>query len=357
MRIVLLSYFHGYGGAEKQTVLLANALAKNHDVTIISICADDCKYEIDVKVRRLFIPDKRNNLLRVVYRYLEIRKILNQLKPDITISFWFQPVYLVAYIKKSITGHVIYSERGDPDDKEYSGLLGIVRRFTLKRIDGFVFQTHSARKCFDKKVFERSIVIPNALSITTTGLNDSEPRRKAIVTVGRLCSQKNHKMAVDAFAKVNKIVPEFTLEIYGEGEQEEFLTEYIKEKGLNDSVSIYTPTADIHSRIKDATMFVLSSEYEGMPNVLLEAMALGLPCISTDYRPGGVKELIVSGENGIIVPNNDCNAMAEAILSLLFDENQMRYIGRNAKKAAIKYSPDSCFDKWEGYLNKFSTRI
>ena len=135
MKLVFLSYLHGFGGAEKQNVMLANAMVdRGHDVTLISICADNNCYELDDRIKYIFLPDRKNGALCLLTRYQDIKSALRKIKPDATVNFWFQSAYFTALMKKSITGKVIYSERGDPGDKEYGGLLGIVRKFTLPRI-------------------------------------------------------------------------------------------------------------------------------------------------------------------------------------------------------------------------------
>lgn len=353
MKIAILSYFHGYGGAEKQTVLLANGLvAKKHDVMVVSICEDDCKYHLNGDVKRKYIRDRNTSVFRIITRFLDIKSTLSGFQPDITISFWFQPIYLAAFMGRKVTGRLVYSERIDPGNKKYLGVLGIIRCLVIGKIDGFVFQTESAKRYFSGKIQDKSVVITNALTLDTFEASADEPRKKVIVSIGRLSQQKNHKLVIDAFAKIHKSIPEYTLEIYGDGELKEYLIRYISEKKLCDKVSINAPTPYVHMEIKNASVFVLGSEYEGMPNALLEAMALGLPCITTDFQPGGAVEIITSGINGIIVPNNDCDAMAKAILALISDEKLRDYIGGNAKKVIGKFAPQKIFDQWESFLLK-----
>ena len=166
MKIVFLSYLHGFGGAEKQNIMLANSMVgKGHDVTLISICANNVCYELDSRIKYIYLPDRVKGPLRILDRFLGIRKLLNEIRPDVTVNFWFQSSYLTALMKKNTVGKVIYSERGDPGDKEYSGVLGIVRNIVLPRIDGFVFQSRGAQNYFNDSVKEKSVVNPNPLFI------------------------------------------------------------------------------------------------------------------------------------------------------------------------------------------------
>ena len=351
MKIVFLSYLHGFGGAEKQNVMLANAMAeRGYDVTIISISVDNNCYSLDERVKYLFLPDRQSGVLRILTRYQDIKKMLLKLKPDVTVSFWFQSAYLTALMRKSITGKIIYSERGDPGDKEYSGVLGLIRKLTLPRIDGFVFQSKGAQGYFDDKVQRRSIVIPNPVFVKAEDHPTVEERRKVIVTVGRLHPQKNQKMLINAFALIADRIPEYTLEIYGDGDLKDELQKQIDELKLTNKVFLKGTSKRIHCLIYDAAIFVLSSDYEGLPNTLLEAMALGIPSISTDCKPGGAREIIDDCENGLITPIGDKRKLAESIIRVISDEDLQRKFSEKGKIKSSLFLPNIIYKKWEDYF-------
>jgi len=355
MKLVFLSYLHGFGGAEKQNVMLANAMAeRGHNVTLISICADNNCYSLDERVKYIFLPDRKTNVMRLVTRYRDIKEKLKEIDPDVTVSFWFQSAYLTALMKKKITGKVVYSERGDPGDKEYSGALGLIRKLTIAGIDGFVFQSKGAQSYFNESVRNRSTVIPNPVFVHPEDFPAVTQRRKAIVTVGRLHPQKNQALLINAFAKISREFPEYTLEIYGDGELKDELRTRIDSLGISDKAMLKGTSKKIHSLIYDAALFVLSSDYEGIPNTLLEAMALGMPCISTDCRPGGARELIENGKDGIIVPINDETALANAITDLLSDEEKASEIGRRARITARRFDPANVYSQWERFFETIS---
>lgn len=353
MRIVFLSYLHGFGGAEKQNVMLANAMAeRGHDVTLISIFADNNCYELNHSVKYIFLPDRGAKANRIITRYQDIKRLLKELHPDVTINFWFQSAYMTAMMKKSITGKVIYSERGDPGDKEYSGALGVIRKLTLPRIDGFVFQSKGAQNYFNNKIQKRSIVIPNPVFVRAEAYPSVTNRRKAIVNVGRLHPQKNQKLLIDAFALVEEKIPEYTLEIYGDGELKEELQSYIDKMGLADRVFLKGTSKQIHQLIYDASLFVLSSDYEGLPNTLLEAMALGIPSISTDCKPGGAREIIDNGINGLVTPIGGKEQLADAIMRLLTDNQTAKQMSEKAKSKMRGFSPSEIYARWEEAITR-----
>lgn len=351
MKIVFLSYLNGFGGAEKQNVMLANAMSEQgHDVTLISICADNNRYDLDEEVKYIFLPDRKTNALRLFTRYHDIKRELERIKPDLTVSFWFQSAYMTALMKKSITGKVIYSERGDPGDKEYHGVMGAIRLLTLPRIDGFVFQSKGAQSYFNKSVQSRSTVIPNPVFVKTEYYPTVEERRKAIVTVGRLHPQKNQKLLINAFAMIEDKIPEYTLEIYGEGELKDSLQQQIDRLDLSNRIFLKGTSKEIHKLIYDAALFVLCSDYEGLPNTLLEAMALGIPCISTDCRPGGAREIIEDGIDGIIVPVGNEEELAKAMIQLLKNYNDALEKSKAAQKKMTKYQKSEIYLQWDKYF-------
>ena len=351
MRIVFLSYLHGFGGAEKQNVMLANAMAKRgHDVTLVSICSDNNCYELDKKVNYKFIPDRKTNALRIITRYQDIKKTLGKLKPDITVNFWFQSAYMTALMNKSITGKIIYSERGDPGDIEYSGLLGMVRKVVLPRIDGFVFQSRGAQSFFDDKVKQRSVIIPNPVFVGCEEFKNLKERRKAVVTVGRFHPQKNHKLLIDAFALVANQISDYTLEIYGDGDLKDELQDHINSLGLKNRVFLKGTSKRIFELIYDSSLFVLSSDYEGLPNTLLEARALGIPVVSTDCKPGGAREIIEDGKDGFITPVGDAEKLSKAITDVLSDINLARKFSRIGIERMKSYNPLLIYDKWESFF-------
>jgi len=355
MKIVFLAYLHGYGGAERQIVMLANAMAeKGHDVVLASICVNNCRYELNSKMRYVFLPDREHGIKRIFSRYQDIMSLLAREKPDVTVNFWFQSAYMTAIMKKSITGKVIYSERGDPGDKEYTGVLGMIRKLTIPRIDGFVFQSKGAQYYFNNSVRKRSVVISNPVFINRDDYPKVVNRRKVIITVGRLHPQKNHKLLIDAFAKCAEEFPEYTVEIYGDGPLKEETQKYIVQKKLDDRIFLKGTSDNIYQYMVDCSLFVLTSDYEGLPNTLLEAMALGVPCISTDCKPGGAREIIHNGRDGIIVSCDDKDELVNAIRFMLINHEVANDMGTLAAINIKRYSPILIYKHWEKFFYRIS---
>ena len=150
--------------------------------------------------------------------------------------------------------------------------------------------------------------------------------------------------------KIAEEFPKVRLIIYGDGEDREMLIDYVKNSNYQDRIHLPGAVNDVKDRIKKAKVFVLSSNTEGMPNALMEALALGIPSVSTDCPCGGPRMLMEGKENGILVPVKDTDAMAKAMEQLLTDEELWEKYSKNAYKLTEELHPDKVNKKWEEYL-------
>lgn len=353
MKILTVGYLHGSGGAERQIILLSNQLARlGHDVTLCVLNENKSPYTINEKVHVIDLcNDEGTGRLRVWRRYKAFKKTVESVRPDVIVNYNLQSAYFCLGISKKARGKVIYSERGDPYDKEYSGLLGKVRDLTVARMDGLVFQSEGARDFFPNKVKEKSVVIHNSVNVPQDKYPMPEERDNRIVSVGRLHPQKNYPLLINAFARVASTFPDFKLDIYGDGDLRESLQSQIGSLGLTTRITLNKSRSNVWDCIRTASLFVLSSDYEGMPNALMEAMALGLPCIATDCRPGGARTLIDNGKNGYIVPLRNEEALAERISYILSHYEEAKKIATEAMTLKNTHSEEVIFEKWNNYLS------
>ena len=182
----------------------------------------------------------------------------------------------------------VVSERNDPNHR--NKIKQLLLNLSYRRSNGCVFQTYDALRWYGKRVSNKSIVIHNPVNISFNTANVSN-EKKQILYVGRLTSQKNVMMLIDAFAIFSNNHREFTLKIIGNGELEGSLRNYILAKGLEKKVSICLSSKTWQHDEFDSSLFVLPSKFEGMPNVLAEALCLGIPSVATNCTIGGPKEL------------------------------------------------------------------
>lgn len=165
----------------------------------------------------------------------------------------------------------------------------------------------------------------------------------------RCLSAREPILAIDAFEAISKSFSNVKMHIYGNGPEEERLKRYVNKKLLEDKIIFEGYAADVMERISDAEIFLLTSDYEGMPNALMEAMGIGLPVISTDCPCGGPKYLIKSGFNGLLVPVQDCEALCKALKFYLENPNIAQTYGINAKDICDKMNPTKIAKKWLDY--------
>ncbi len=344
MKVVFLMGSFGGGGSERTVAYLSKYMSEQgHDVTVLCL-TDEIFYELGekVKLKTLHIPSQPKNAVdryvKIAKRFLKTRRALNQMKPDVVFC-------MLPFAAKFILGHkkrggyrLISSERALPQAYDEATVNLILRVF--RECDGVIFQTQRAKDFFPEDIQSKGVVIHNAVG---NPLVQNAPtavvRQKKIAAMGRVTSQKDYPTLLRAFAEVAKAYPEHTLEIYGEGPDEAALQSLAEELGIGSRVLFQGAHPDAILRIADSACYVMSSRYEGMPNALMEAMAVGLPCISTDC-PNGPAELIEDGRNGLLVPVGDVEAMSGAILRYLGDPSFSEACGREAREILHTHAID-----------------
>lgn len=209
---------------------------------------------------------------------------------------------------------VVSAERGDPYTLKFPWSL--FTKWTYRYSDYCFFQLPNARDFYGRKTREHSFVIPNVFIPQELLEPHTGARNKTIVSAGRFAQEKRFEVLIEAFSIVKAKHPEYSLTIYGEGSYLEIYKQLVSSLGLSD-VSFPGYVNNVAKAIQHDGIFVLSSLYEGIPNSLIEALSVGIPCVSTDCTPGGPRYLTKNGTTGIIVPVNDVCAMANAILRII----------------------------------------
>lgn len=238
------------------------------------------------------------------------------------------------------------------------GLLGAIDRWRtwqderiVRRFDNFVVLTNEDRGYWGK--LQNIEVIPNAAMFVADRYSDVSNKR--VIAVGRLDYQKGFDRLIQAWEIVYKSgkYNDWRLDIFGQGEWKEMLQGMIDERGLNSSAFINKPTKNIGKEYAESAMLVMSSNYEGFPMVMIEAMACGLPVVAFDFKCGP-KDIIREGENGLIIPNGDIKALAEGIIKLMEDTNCRKRMSANARKIVDTYSEKTVMNKWMGLFNNLT---
>lgn len=350
MNIAFLVDSIAHGGAGRVVSLLANGLsADGNDVTIIVSSDSEHIYRLNTDIK--FVPLKYNNKINVFQKIKLINKVCKKNSIDVLVTFMTELNVFGIVASIGSPWKVIISERNDPvltpKDKRIRALRSIMYPFA----DGYIFQTEEIKSFFSKRIQNNCQIIINPLMEKLPEVYTGEQNAE-IVAVGRLNKQKNYPMLITAFEGVHEVYPEYCLKIYGEGPERSYLERLIVEKELQDCVSLMGQVSDIYERIKKSKLFVMSSDYEGLSNALMEAMALGLPVISTDHGGGGARELIKDGINGLLVPINDADELKEKMIKLIKNPDLSRQLGMNASKIRKTTSQVSVCKKWVQYIDR-----
>lgn len=355
MKILFYINVLGGGGAERVVANLANHFERDHhQIIVVASNRVDNEYQINKNVKKIYLNDnidiKGNRIIKNIKMIYFLRYLIKKEEPDVVISFMQEPNLRAVLSSIGLKNKVIVSVRNDPE-KEYPGILGqVIGKMILPLADGCVFQTVDAQRWFPYKLQKKSSIIFNEVAEQFFKISRKVP--KNIVSIGRLNNQKNHVLLIRAFAKLSEKYPDEKLFIYGEGELRNFLEKEIERYKLAKKIFLMGATDHVAEVLSEAKLFVLSSDYEGMPNVLLEALAVGVPCISTDCPCGGPKTIIESGVNGFLIPINDEEELIKKIEYILNNENIANELSIAAKQSAKRFRPETVYLEWEKYVSK-----
>lgn len=332
MKIVFVTPGMNFGGAERVISILANNWCDmGHEVSLfITASNKPSVYKMNGKINVKYYEAYRENGVSHFKLLSSIRKFVNKEKPDCVLSFMNDvcAYTIIALVGKNIP--IIYSERNDPNKTNQSKIDKVLRKIVEIGAEHIVFQTRGAQSCYSEKVQRKSSIILNPVNLEKIPERIKEEiNYSEIVSVARLEPQKNQDLLIEAFYLVNKKHKNVILKIFGEGSLTDSLKNKINELGLRDRVFLMGAKTDVLEWIKDAFCFVLSSDYEGLPNSLIEAMCIGLPCISTDCSPGGARELLCN-KRGVIVPCGDKEQLANAINAFLEKPSSALKYGENS---------------------------
>ncbi|MCM3610394.1 glycosyltransferase family 4 protein [Planococcus sp. MERTA32b] len=354
MKIYFLIHSMRYGGANKVLVDIANFLvSRNHKVGIVTYLNDERFYILDDRIEILNIYtvfDKKRGIRRIG-QTLKLRRILKRNNVDVLIAFDNTAKLMGVTATILLKSKMIISERLDP----YNYIPG--RKNTMhtryKLADGCVFQTEGAANYFPENVITKSVVIPNFINNYSQKALPFEMRENEIAFVARLdIKQKRQDLMIKAFKRVSIAFPDMKLVFYGGGPDEEYLRNLVNKMGLSNQVNFNGVVKEVKESIIKSKLFVMTSDYEGVPNALMEAMSLGLPVVSTDCSPGGAKLLIKDQENGLLVPRDNEEKLADAIIRILNNPDFADALGHEAKKINENYHPNVILPKWEEYIRK-----
>lgn len=332
------------GGAERVISILTRHLV-NAEIPVELVLYFDSEpfYEIHPNVKITYVEreTKSKNILK---NTLWLRRYFKR-NADLVVSFLAQ-YNMVALAAAFATGvPVIVADRNDPRHMPMQAPVRWARNLLYHLANQVIVQTQHNKAYFSKTLQKKCKIIYNPIDLgEKKGQALRTEKKHRIVSVARLMKQKNQLMLLDAFAKVKQAFPDHTLTIYGEGPLREELERRVAELDLRGSVILPGNTQNVFDYIADAELFVLSSDFEGMPNALIEAMCLGLPVVSTAVS--GATDLIEDGRNGLLTPVGDAEQLAACMMRMLEDAQLRNACARNALETNEKLYVDRIIGQW-----------
>lgn len=338
----------GNGGAERVVSVLTDELSEaDYRVFILTMTKEKQVYNINENVE-IVAPHKNYNagIRGKLQRVKIIRDEIIKHKIDVVVAFSHYNAMFSVIASYGLPVRIIGSERNDPAQLKNRKILNSTRNILYKKLDCLVCQTDEAKAYFPNKIQEKTTIILNPISASIIDPYCGEKEKK-IVTFCRLEPQKNLRMLIDAFEMLYEEYPDYELNIYGEGSERENLLNYIVSKGLVNVISIKPFCKDVHQKVMKATIFALPSNYEGLSNSMIEAMALGIPTVVTDCPCGGARMVIENNKNGIMVAVDDPKAMYEAFKKIIVSPKFAKELSNNGVKIRDKLNCKKIAKQWK----------
>ena len=346
------------GGAERVFVNLAEFFySQGYRVTIVTQYKKKNEYPLSTGIDRI-ISDLNedelsgNRIGNYFKRFFKLRAIWKQSKPDLVLSCIGKNNFMAICTTAFTRTKAVVSVVGEPTEEYYTPIMKLLAKTLFIKADGIVLQTKDSASFFPSMIRKKAVILKNSMNPAFMKERFTGTREKTIVSVGRLDANKNQSLLIRAFAKIATDYPAYRVILYGEGEDREKLEQEVRRLGMKDRILLPGVTTDVATAIQKASVFVLTSFTEGMPNALIEAMALGLAVISTDCPCGGPKELIQNRKNGMLIPVNDVDALAEALRYLFDHPYEADRMGQEASKIQQELDPAVTNQAWMEYFEQ-----
>jgi GalNAc-alpha-(1->4)-GalNAc-alpha-(1->3)-diNAcBac-PP-undecaprenol alpha-1,4-N-acetyl-D-galactosaminyltransferase len=355
---------HG-GGAERVAALLCNHWAASGFKVILMPTFSGrgtCAYKLSHGVRIEFLADRvklgENPFLGKIRRLLALRQAILEYKPDVIVSFLSDVNIATLIATYFLKFPVVVSERIYPPSLPCGVFMNMLRRITYPRAQAVVMQTGKGFEWLLKKCpGSKGCVIPNPIVFP---LPSTEPHkdplsvikndRKLIIAVGRLEKQKGFDILIDAYARLAEDFPDWDLVVLGEGSERDHLEEQIGRKGVSSRISLPGRVGNLGVWYARADFFVMSSRFEGFPNVLVEAMAYGLPAVSFDCDTGP-EDIIENEVNGFLVSLEDgAQGLSRAMVKMIREEKKRMLMSESSQLVRRRFSMDRIVVEWNQVL-------
>ena len=355
------------GGAERVVSSLANELAaEGEDVYVATEWQDEDEFALDPRVTRVHVglresDESKNRVTKFFLRIKYLKEFVREYKPDILIAFAQRANYRALMAAGDSDTPVLISIRTDPTG-HYDAFSDKVQiKWLFPKAAGCVFQTTGQREFFYPYLQENSRIILNPINPKYIGTKkvDDKDSEKAVVHHARLVDFKNQPMLLRAFIRVHEKHPDYVLRLYG-GDSfdgtKEILDRIIEENNASEYIFLMGPSDSLEKELPKGMVYAFTSDWEGLPNSLLEAMALGMPIVATDCPCGGPATVMKDGENGLLIPIKNEDALVDGLNRLIEDRELANRLGDEARKISDIANAEAVAVQWKEYINELIGR-
>lgn len=369
MKIALLINSLEMGGAERMGCFLAGKWVEaGHSVAILTLNGPHVPYfQLDhrVSVHHLDVAGPSKNLFEVLGNFLRrigrVRRFIKSGGYDLIVGFGGPCLALASLSVMGLSAKSIAYEQTDPlfTERIMGPIRCMIHRMAMGHADAIVVQSKAARDVLDTRQWKRTAIIPNPVRPVSVRAMPGVPGDDGhfkIVALGRLDPIKGYDVLLRAWAKIQASLPNWILIIHGEGVERLNLERIALEEKLQGRVFLPGATEEADRRLAEANLFVMTSRTEGFPNSLCEAMAVGLPAISTDCRCGPA-DIVNPGKDGVLVPVDDVDALANAILSLASDPKRLAAMGEEAHGITRRYAEAIVMRMWDDVFESLNGKM
>lgn len=344
------------GGAGNVVQILGSEFSKNNDVNILLLNGKQSKEKYDlskVKITSIVLSEvvKGKNKVFNIHNYVKaIKNEFNKINPEVIVSFLTENNILCCMANKNKISLII-SERSDPFVEKHKKHWSLLRLLEYPKASKIVVQCSNFINFCNSRFVKSSIVIANPIMKPAINHEVREKRDIVLASVGRLRIEKNFSWMLDRMAEIHKLNDKIKLKIYGEGPLEEELRKKISTLNLDNCVELCGYTDSPHQVLTQSDIYLMTSDYEGFPNALSEAMAVGLPSVSRMCHEG-IKDLVQNGTNGYLVEPKDTRSFVERVIMLSQDSEKRKQISKEAKKVSDTYSVSNIVTVWDRLIQE-----
>ena len=351
MRVLIIMSSLLPGGAERVSLDLASHLVAYGHAVHLMIARQPSRICDVYSVPQGVVSHRarwgtEGKLTRWVTNFFLMKKLMHKLSPDWVISLGAQ-YRLISICGALKSCKVLLSERNYPPERYSTKEMKFVRE-VYRQATRVVFQTEGAAKCFSDLPQDKICIIPNAVRFRNTRWSGFGSGKVSFV--GRLIEQKNPAMLLQAFALFHVDHPLFHLHLYGDGPLGGKMEELAESLGISESVTFHGQVKDVDEELSSSHMYVSTSNFEGISNSMLEALAIGVPTICTDCAGGGARLAVDDGVNGLLVPCGDVRALAEAMGRVADNAELANSLSTRAVDSSRQFSEDKIYSLWEEAL-------